>query len=74
MDNSKDLVNKAIEFNSPSRIPLAKGVDTDIVTVESKSPVGFTVEADIDEWGCQWESYNPGCGDQGQVVAHPLKN
>ena len=72
---SRDLVLKTIEFRSPGRIPLAQGESADIVRVGYNQARKFVpLKEGMNEWGCVWKSLNPGAGDQGQVIEHPLND
>jgi len=70
---SRERVLKAIAFERPDRLPLAKGEDADIAYVTYRMARDFVpARPGMDEWGCLWSSLNASEGDQGQVVEHPL--
>ncbi len=71
--NSHDRVLRAVTFDTPDRVPIAKGPDADIALVGYRSPRDFRPQREgVNEWGCLWSSLNASQGDQGQVVEHPL--
>lgn len=72
---SREIVERAITFNSPPRLPLKfdiVGVN-DCYDVWTADPTGwdwgFTGRA-ADEWGCVWAKTS--VANTGQVVEHPL--
>ncbi|HNS32260.1 MAG TPA: uroporphyrinogen decarboxylase family protein [bacterium] len=76
---SRGLVLKTLEFGNPERIPLVERMpfvdrkSADIIILYWSPADNFTPQKQgEDEWGCVWKSLNPGLGDQGQVVEHPL--
>ncbi|MHB9024190.1 MAG: uroporphyrinogen decarboxylase family protein [Armatimonadota bacterium] len=76
----RELVRRAIEFDSPWRMPVCSSpmVTTftdDIVYLfpEFQGNKYWTGEGGDDEWGCRWE-LSPDTKDMGQVVGHPLKD
>jgi len=73
----KEIVERAITFNNPPRMPLkfdVVGVN-DCYDVWTHDPTGWTWEFEgqrTDEWGCVWARTE--VSNTGQVVGHPLKN
>ena len=72
---SIERVWKAVNFDSPDHLPIAKGKDADIAFVGYKTAAGFIPEKPgMNEWRCIWTSLNAIDGDQGQVTEHPLND
>lgn len=70
---SRERVLRAINFETPDRIPVNRGADSDVASVGYIAAPGFSpAKPGMNEWGCVWASLNPDAGDQGQVVEHPL--
>jgi len=73
---SKELVRRAIEFKTPSRIPLDIRSDpkkSDIITIEyAPSREWQPKKENEDEWGCRWEKLAETGTQKGQVRRHPL--
>jgi len=73
----REIVERAITFNNPPRLPLkfdVVGVN-DCYDVWTHDPTGWTWEFEgrrADEWGCVWARTE--VSNTGQVVGHPLKN
>ncbi len=73
----KEIVERAITFNSPPRIPMkfdVVGVN-DCYDVWTDDPTGWSWSAEDatrDEWGCLWARTE--VSNTGQVVEHPLKD
>lgn len=69
----RERVLRAINFETPDRIPVNRGADSDVATVGYSCAAGFSpAKPGMNEWGCVWVSMNPDAGDQGQVSEHPL--
>ena len=72
---SRERVLRAISFDGPDRLPLAKGADADIAYVGCGAADDFVpAKPGMNEWGCVWTSLNASAGDQGQVSEHPLSD
>ena len=76
---SYEIVRRAVEFDTPERIPIrfgSMGID-DTYGVGIGSAAGWAPsEPCADEWGCVWH-YPPqdsGITNMGQPKGHPLKN
>lgn len=73
--NAKDLVIRAITFQSPSRPPLFFRTDplhSDIVQAAYSAPTNFVDDGKTrDEWGCTWGNAI-GTGT-GYILKHPLE-
>ncbi|HEY3397321.1 MAG TPA: uroporphyrinogen decarboxylase family protein [Armatimonadota bacterium] len=75
---SYEIVRRAIEFDSPERLPLrftSMGID-DTFGVPLQVGTGWKSENnDTDEWGCQWQRPDPASGitNMGQPKGHPLQ-
>jgi hypothetical protein len=73
----KEIVERAITFNNPPRVPFkfdVVGVN-DCYDVWTHDPTGWTWEfagERTDEWGCVWKRTD--VQNTGQVVEHPLKD
>lgn len=73
----KEIVERAITFNNPPRVPLkfdVVGVN-DCYDVWTHDPTGWTWEFEgerADEWGCLWKRTD--VQNTGQVVGHPLQD
>ncbi len=71
----KEIVERAIMFNNPPRLPMKfdiVGVN-DCHDVWTPDPTGWSWDFDdeaTDEWGCLWR--RTGVSNTGQVVKHPL--
>ncbi len=74
---SREIVERAITFNRPPRVPLkfeVVGV-SDCYDVWTHDPTGWTWTfrgRAADEWGCVWERTD--VSNTGQVVVHPLRD
>jgi len=74
---SYEIVRRAIEFDSPERLPLrygSLGID-DTYWVPLQAAGGWQPPApDVDEWGCLWHKPDPESGivNMGQPKGHPL--
>jgi len=74
---SKEIVERAITFNHPPRVPLKFDVVgvSDCYDVWTHDPTGWTwtfTGRTTDEWGCVWERTD--VSNTGQVVEHPLRD
>ena len=74
---SREIVKRAIEFNSPPRLPFFqhefKDVPDDVHDIweMDRAQAGwFFDNAGMDDWGCLWEITD--VKNMGQVVKHPL--
>ena len=73
----KEIVERAITFNRPPRLPLkfdVVGVN-DCYDVWTHDPTGWSWSFEgraADEWGCVWE--RTAVQNTGQVVGHPLRD
>ena len=73
----REIVERAITFNNPPRVPLkfdVVGVN-DCYDVWTHDPTGWTwgFEGErADEWGCVWKRTD--VSNTGQVVGHPLRD
>lgn len=74
---SYEIVRRAIEFESPERLPIrcaALGID-DTYWVPLQAAAGWEPPApNVDEWGCLWHKPDPESGivNMGQPKGHPL--
>jgi hypothetical protein len=73
--NSHEIVERAITFDCPSRLPMkfdVVGVN-DCYDVWTHDPSGWSFEqGGPDEWGCVWQQ--TAVRNTGQVVGHPLRD
>jgi len=73
----REIVERAITFNNPPRVPFkfdVVGVN-DCYDVWTPDPTGWTWQFEgecTDEWGCVWKRTD--VQNTGQVVHHPLKD
>ena len=83
---SKEIVRRAIEFDSPPRLPFflgdfwgekMLGKRTDVLNdvcdcweMDRQKAGWFFDNPGLDDWGCQWERTE--VNNMGQVVGHPL--
>ncbi len=74
--SSYEVVRRAIEFNSPDRIPLRFDAlevsDVHMVRTNQILPNNHTERKNFDEWGCCWVRSQ--MANMGQVKGHPLEN
>ena len=71
----KEVVLRAVDFDRPPRLPLARGPRADIAHIGYRPAAQFAPGREgMDEWGCVWRSLRPDRGDRGQVVEHPLED
>jgi len=74
--NSREIMERAIEFKQPSRLPVIFddfGV-TDMVGIGvNPSPMTARDGYEFDEWGCGWEKH-PDTPNIGMVKVHPLED
>ncbi len=69
----KEVVQRTVHFQTPTRLAMAKGAQSDIGLVSFAPASDFLpAVAGMNEWGCIWHSLNPEKADQGQVTEHPL--
>ncbi len=71
---SKEIVKRAIEFNSPGRMPMSlkEDSDNDLFSVSMEPHVDDRPSNQRDEWGAYWE--NIGICSLGEVKDFPLKS
>ncbi len=76
---SREIVCRAIEFDSPPRLPFWQHValsapdDVHEIWEMDRSEAGwFFDNATMDDWGCQWARTDK--DNMGQVVGHPLED
>lgn len=76
---SYEIVRRAIEFDSPERLPIrfaSLGID-DTYGVPLQPAAGWEAPApNVDEWGCEWHRPDPASGiaNMGQPKGHPLRD
>ncbi|MBU0607251.1 MAG: hypothetical protein KKI08_05160 [Armatimonadetes bacterium] len=72
---SREIVRRAVEFNSPSRLPVrfaSMGID-DTFGVGPAPAVGWKAsQENEDEWGCVWHKPTGEVCNMGQPKGHPL--
>lgn len=76
---SREIVQRAIEFRRPPRLPFCQHDVDDLPDdvcecweLDRQKSGWFFGEAPTDDWGCGWQVL--GQGDYGQVVDHPLED
>ncbi len=76
----REIVRRAIEFESPPRIPFWQHALTDVPDdvcdcweMDRAKAGWFFDKAAEDDWGCGW-AVTPTCKNMGQVVRHPLED
>jgi uroporphyrinogen decarboxylase len=71
---SRDVVHKAIRFQTPPRLPysLTKDYGSDIARVNMQPSVDARPGSGPDEWGAIW--YNVGVSRLGEVIEWPIKD
>jgi uroporphyrinogen decarboxylase len=72
---SREIVQRAIEFRHPERIPLVFQLlgFSDVYDVRPSPPAGWVPPGDgVDEWGCRWEKTDE--PNMGQPKGNPLKD
>lgn len=74
--SSREVVNRAIEFRKPDRLPVRfeKLGISDVYDLPVNQVLPWEQESDqnLDEWGCLW--VRKGTSNMGQVKGYPLKN
>ena len=85
METRKEIVKKAIEFKSPSRLPFWQNFYTDIQSdvcdcwEMDRQKNGWFFDPNtwpnryksMDDWGCTWAATE--IENMGQVIGHPLE-
>ncbi|MCK5156867.1 MAG: hypothetical protein KAQ69_10570 [Spirochaetales bacterium] len=71
---SKEIVKRAIEFNSPERMPMSlkEDLDKDLIMLGMDPHVDARPSNQRDEWGAYWE--NIGICNLGEVKDFPVKS
>ena len=74
--SSREVVQRAIEFQRPDRLPIrfeALGIsDVQSVGWNQTGAGDLSLKETVDEWGCTWRRTD--MDNMGQVKLHPLEN